>query len=118
MNKEVLRSQFIRDKEFLRSLYGTNGNIAKAKQILTFASDAELNTLIKFLHCLAKGEIRIKKINFEAVLTNNKLGLIKKTVEKNNSVKLLLNSDRQKKTIFLRKLSPIYQNLLDCLFNE
>jgi hypothetical protein len=59
MNKETVRSLFIRHKEFLRNLFETNGNAIKAKSLLNFASDSELNTLIKFLHFLSKGDIKI-----------------------------------------------------------
>lgn len=118
MNKEVVRNLFIRDKEFLRNLFETNGNCSKAKQILNFSSDLELNTLIKFLHFLSKGEIKIKKKNFDAIIQSNKLGLIKKSVESKAAVKKLLGTDRQSKIVFLRKLSALYYNLLFCLFNE
>ena len=118
MNKEVVRTQFLRDKEFLRNLYESNGNVALVKEKLNYASDAELNTLLKFLHFLSKGDIRIKKLNFDAIIQSRKLLLIKRTVEKPKSIKQILTAERQAKIKFLRQLGAIYHNLLYALFNE
>ena len=60
MNKENVKQCLQRDKEFLRELY-LSDNLYKVKTILNSASDLKLNTLIKFLHFLSNGEIRIKK---------------------------------------------------------
>jgi len=108
----------MRDKEFLRALYSTSENVPKVLQILNFAEDTKLNTLIKFLHFLAKGEIPIKKDNFNAVVAQNKLKVLKKVVEKNAAVQRLLKSDRKVKLQFLKKLKNVYPHLLHCLFNQ
>jgi len=118
MNKEIVRAQFIRDKVFLRNLYESNGNLARVKQILTFASDTELNTLIKFLHFLSSGDIRIKRDNFQILIQHNKLQVLKKAVEKKKAIKDMLASNRQNKLLFLKKLALVYPNLLFCLFHE
>ena len=83
-----------------------------------FSSDGQLNTLIKFLHFLATGEITILKENFEKIVEAKKLQFIKKHVEKKQAVSNLLRSDRKAKILFLKKLAPLFPFLLFCLFNE
>jgi hypothetical protein len=74
MNKETVKSYLIRDKAFLRELYEGNDRV-KNNRILNVTSDTKLNTLIRFLHFLSNGEIKIKKENFE-ILQANRKGII------------------------------------------
>jgi len=85
---------------------------------LNFASDSKLNTLIRFLHFLSNGEIKIKKENFEILQANKKVTVLKRNVEKKAAVQRLLKSDRHLKLQFLKKLSGVFSVLLYCLFNE
>jgi hypothetical protein len=117
LNKDVLKSCLIRDKGFLKELYEQSECIKNRKKIHT-ADDAELNTLIKFLHFLSNGEIPMKKNNFQTIKENKKLRLITKNVEKKSSVINLLKSSRVSKLNFLLQLSKIYPFLLYPLFNE
>jgi hypothetical protein len=77
MNKESVKQCLIRDKSFLRELYESN-NSQKTKKLLNSASDLKLNTVIKFLHFLSNGEIKIKKQNFDAILSLKRLHFLKK----------------------------------------
>ena len=77
MNPETVKQCLIRDKEFLRELYQSQ-SVYKTKTILNSASDVKLETVIKFLHFLANGEIPIKKENFDALKSNKRLNFIKK----------------------------------------
>ena len=117
MNKETLKSYLTRDKSFLKELY-EGENVSKNNRIVNFASDTKLNTLIKLLHFIANGEIKIKRVNFEIIQKNNKLQLIKRNVEKKSALRKLLNGEREMKVKFLQKLSPIFSAFLYCLFNE
>ncbi len=117
MNKETVKNYLIRDKGFLRELY-EGPDKAKNNKILNFASDVKLNTLIRFLHLLSNGEIKIKKENFEILQSHKKLTFIKRHVEKKAAVSRLLKSERAEKLKFLKKLSALYSFLLYCLFNE
>lgn len=67
MDQDTVKSQLLRDKEFLRSLYQVD-DFRQSKQTIIFASDAELSTLIKFLHLVTIGEIKIRKRDFEAIV--------------------------------------------------
>ncbi len=69
MDKETLKNYLIRDKVFLRQLYEGQDKF-KNNKILNFASDSKLNTLIKFLHFLCNGEIKIKRENFDILQVN------------------------------------------------
>ena len=117
MDKDSLKNQLVRDKEFLRQLYETTEE-QKPKQILTFASDQQLNTLIKFLHFLSNGEITMKKENFEQISKARKIHVLKKFVEKKSAVNEMLKAERRTKINFLKKLSGIYPFLLHSLFVE
>lgn len=111
-----MKSYLIRDKGFLKELYEGN-NPLKNKKVLQSAEDSELNTLIKFLHFLSNGEIRIKKVNFKTIQESHKLQMIRKHVEKKSKLMNLLKSPRKDKLKFLTQLQRIYTVLLDCLFN-
>ena len=117
MNKEVMKNYLIRDKAFLRELY-EGESVVKNNRILNFASDTKLNTLLRLLHFISNGEIQIKRVNFEIIQNNKKLSIIKKAVEKKAALKRLLNTDREAKLKFLKKLSSVFLALLYCLFNE
>ena len=80
MNRESVKQYLQRDKEFLRELY-LSDNLYKVKTILNGASDLKLNTLIKFLHFLSNGEIRIKKENFDKIKSSKRLQFIKKMLK-------------------------------------
>ncbi len=117
MNKETMKSYLIRDKGFLKELYEGNDRV-KNNKTLNSASDVKLNTLIRFLHFLSNGEIKIKKENFEILQSHKKVGVLKRNVEKKAAVSRLLKSERVSKLKFLKQLSPVYSALLYCLFNE
>jgi hypothetical protein len=79
MNKENVKSCLVRDKAFLRELYESN-NSQTIKKLLISASDLKLNTVIKFLHFLSNGEIKIKKQNFDALVTFKRFRFLKKVI--------------------------------------
>lgn len=105
-----------RDKLFLKSLYEANC-VPECKRIIQFASDSKLETLIRFLHLISNGDIKIKKENFNA-LQKKHLKLIKKHLEKKASVQKLLQDERQVKLKILNKFCDVYPQLTYTLFNE
>ena len=86
MNKDVFKQYLVHDKAFLRELYQGQSQLQN-NRILTSASDTKLNTLIRLLHFIANGEIKIKKANFDVIEENRKLGFIKRNVEKSSTCK-------------------------------
>jgi hypothetical protein len=117
MDKDTVKKYLVRDKVFLRQLYEGEDRL-KNNKILNFASDSKLNTLLKFLHFLSNGDIKIKRENFEILQSNKKLNVLKRNVEKKAALARLLKSEREAKLKFLKKLSNVYSSLLYCLFNE
>ncbi len=112
-----MKNLLIKDKAFLRSLYD-GPNPLKNKRILNSANDSQLNTLIRYLHFVTTGQIKIKRENFEIVERNKKLKLIKQKVEKKFQLNKLLQSDRTLKIQFLNRLCNIFGAILYILFNE
>ena len=110
-----MKPLLIRDKEFLKSLYNSN-SVSKSKNILYFASDTQLNTLVKFLHFVSNGEIKVRKEDFDH-LSKSQLQLIRKHFESKAALKRQLK-DRAQKLQSLSKLAPIFHYLLYTLFNQ
>ena len=117
MNKNRVKALLLRDKGFLKELY-EGDNPIKNKRVIQTADDSELNTLIKFLHFLSNGEIKMKKENFQKIQAAHKLKLLTKSVEKKSKAMKLIQRPRKFKIKFLNQLLRLYPALLDCLFNE
>jgi hypothetical protein len=77
-----------------------------------------LNTLIKYLHFVANGEIKIKSSNFQILQESKLLNVITKHVEKKSKTFALLRATRITKLHFLFKLTKVFGPLLYALFNE
>lgn len=110
-----MKSLLLRDKEFLRELYESN-NLYRTKKLLENASDAKLNTLIRYFHFISNGEISIKKHHFE-LLSKKQLNLIRKNFEKKSSLTNLLNEERSVKLKLIKVFSSVYSSVLSPLFN-
>ena len=117
LNRDQVKTYLIRDKGFLKSLYETDNHLTK-RRILQTTDDTKLNTLIKYLHFIASGEIHMTSRNFSILKESKKLALIVKNVEQKRKTIVLLQSPREKKLNFLLKLSHVYPQLLYALFNE
>jgi hypothetical protein len=117
ITNEQMKTLLIRDKGFLKLLY-EGLNPLKNKRVLTSSNDCQIDTLIKYLHFVANGIIKIKKENFDQIKQEGKLKVIKSNVESRTKLKAILKSERTEKLKFLNKLSKVYNNLLYVLFNE
>jgi hypothetical protein len=119
LNKDQVKSYLLRDKGFLKELFEGPNELSKTKKHrLQISEDSELNTLIKYLHFVANGEIKIKKTNFKIIEESKKLPLIIRTIEKKQKTIALLKGPRVLKLKFLLKLVDILGPLLYALFNE
>jgi len=116
MNETVLKPLLLRDKEFLRELYQSE-SASHAKNILNFASDSKVNTLLKFMYMVSNGQIKVKKENFEK-LSNNHLKQLKKHLDSKSALQRLLSSERKTKLQFLNKYNSVFHDLLFTLFNR
>ena len=116
MNQDQMKSLLQRDKLFLKSLYKSD-SVSKSRRILSFATDAEINTLLKCLHYISNGEIPIKKEHF-ARLEKRHISLIRQKLESKSMCQKTLQKARKEKLQFLFKLSKTYPFLLTPLFVE
>ena len=116
VNQEQFKSILQRDKIFLKELYESNSR-AKSKNILTFATDGEITTLVKYIHFVANGIIKIKKQNFDAIGQRH-LSFSRKHFESKASLHKLNQCGRKDKMKVLLKFIPIYNHLLAPLFNQ
>ena len=116
MSHAQFKNYLQRDKAFLKELFESN-SVSKSKNLLSFASDSELVTLIKYTHFVATGEIKIKKKNFDG-LGNRVFALIRKNFEKKSAVHKLSQSVRKDKIKILFKLVASFSDLLAPLFIE
>jgi len=116
MSTERFKQILVRDKEWLRQLYESD-SIPNTKRLITFATDVKLDTLLKFIHYLSNGVIKMTKENFEKI-GNKHLKLIKKDFESKRAIKAIINSERNIKISRLFKLIPILKFLLFTLFNR
>ena len=113
---ERFKSYLQRDKDWLNQLY-CSPNSQNDKRILNFASDAKLDTLIKYLHFLSNGIIKIRRQSFESI-EDKHYRAVKKHFEAKSSVRRLLKFERQNKLKTLQKLAGSFSHLLYPLFNE
>lgn len=116
INKDRFKESLVRDKEWLRNLYLSDSSL-KSKRLITFASDAQLDTIIKFLHLLTNGVIKTTKECFEKI-GQTQLNFVRKHFESPRVCKKLLLTERSVKLKKLNKLLPIMNCLLFTLFNE
>ena len=116
MNPETLKPQLVRDKVFLEELYSSQ-SVPNSKRLLNFASDSKLNTIIKFLHFVANGQIKVKREHFNEI-PKRLVTLLRKEFERKTSRRSLINNERLSKLKILLKLVPVLKFLLYPLFNE
>ena len=116
MNENVLKSLLLRDKQFLKELYESQ-SASHSKNILNFASDAKLNTLIKFLFMVSNGHIKIKREHFDK-LSSHHVKLFKKHLDTKAGLQRLLSAERKHKLQYLYKFNTCFKDLLYTLFNK
>jgi len=116
MNPDQMKTLLIRDREFLKSLY--ESSTPKARNLLNFASDAKLNTLIKFLFMVSNGHIKIKREHFDSLSNHHHVKLFKKHLDTKAGLQRLLSAERKAKLQYLYKFSACFNELLFTLFNK
>jgi CRISPR/Cas system CMR subunit Cmr6 (Cas7 group RAMP superfamily) len=114
-DQQRFRLFLLRDKDWLEELYVANSAL-RCRRLLLFASDSKLDTLMKYLHYLSNGEIRMKRENFDTIQKRH-LSTIKRAFESKQSLNRSLKLEREQKLKVLLKLTSVYQVLLHSLFN-
>lgn len=113
--RETLKALFIRDKEFLRSLF-EGPNPLKNKRLILSATESQIETLIKYLHYLSNGKIRIAIDNFKNIKKRKKLSFLKENFENPAVANNLIYSDLTTKRQKVLFLSVAFPDLLAPLF--
>lgn len=116
MTPEAFAPVLHRDKVFIEELYASP-SVINTKRLLNFASDQKLDTVIKVIHFIAIGEIKIKKDHFDSI-PKSKVKLMHSHFVQKSKLKNLLKSERKDKILLLQKLSPNFSHLFYPLFNE
>jgi len=110
------KALLVRDKEWLQELYQSE-SLPNRKRLLVNASDKKIDTLIKFIHLLSNGVIKMHKKNFDEI-SKQSISYLRKTFEKKTALRQILSSERHLKLKKLQKLIQILPLLLYTLFNE
>ncbi len=113
--KETLKAYFIRDKGFLQSLF-EGPNSLKNRRLILSANEGEIDTLIKYLHYLANGKVRIAAQNFLNIRRSKKLSYLQREFEAEKRISMLLLGNVTWKREVLLKLAISYPDLLAPLF--
>lgn len=111
-----LREFMIKEKEFLKSLYV--GNPLSNRSSLSFATNFQLNVLIRVLYYIVKGQIPMKRDHFEALTKSKKRGVLHSRLSKVEDLKKLIQATREEKLKFLNNFLSSYAYLLFLIFNQ
>lgn len=114
MDIVYLRSQLIASKDFLSKIF-----IGKPRQnckAISLADEKKLNILIKILHLVCNGHIKIRKEHFEVIARSRRLGLLKSKFERKASYVCVLRSSIIEKQQVLKQFCSLYPLLLHFLF--
>lgn len=115
MDKVYLRSQLLAKKDFIKRIY--KGNSRQNRRIISAAEEKNLNILIKILHLVCNGIIKIRKDHFAIILKSRRFSILKKNFEKKNSYVESVHLNLPEKRKLLQKFAALYSNILYFLFN-
>lgn len=115
MDIPYLRNEFLKNKEFLKSLYLNNPR--RNYNNLQRCTENEVNILIKILHLISNGNISLKKENFAVLKKSKRLNVIKNNFESKVDFLNCLKLPLQEKINLVKKLSALYNALLFTMFN-
>jgi hypothetical protein len=112
MDKPYLRHQILKHKTLLHHLYSQT----KVQQTLNNASNDGLNFLLKLLHLITNGHIKLPKGAYETIeksLRGKKLSQF----ESKSYLHSLLVSTREEKLTVLRQFNKLYLTFFHYIFN-
>lgn len=113
---DVLRPKMLLYKPFLAALYKCQSS-RKAKKILNFSQESELQLLIKLIHLISSGEIPLYSSQFKKISSSKKVPVLHKLSTKKHTYSLL-KSSREAKLIYLYQLTSVFTPLLHCMFKD
>ena len=111
-----LREFMLKEKTFLKNLF--LGNPLFNRNLLAFATQFQLNVLIRVLYFIVAGKIPMKKIHFQNLIKSKKRSILENRLNNSKNLMHLIKSERQDKLKFLNNFLSIYPSLLFLIFNE
>lgn len=111
-----LREFMIKEKSFLKNLY--SGNPLYNRNILAFATQFQLNVLIRVLYNIVTAQIPLKKVHYQNLIKSKKRRVLENRLCNLKKLKEVISSERQEKIKFLNNFLSIYPSLLYLIFNE
>lgn len=114
--KLQLRECMIKEKQFLKSLFV--GNPLSNRSTLSFATNFQLNVLIRVMYYVVRGQIPMKRVHFESLTKTKKRGVLNSRLSTSKSLKQLIESPREDKLKFLNNFLSCYCYLLFLIFNQ
>jgi hypothetical protein len=111
-DKVLIRSQLIRDKQFLLKLF--------QKDVTAFASakDFQMNTVIRIIHLIFTNVIPLKERNFTAVKNSKKFKLLETNFKSTNNFLKTLQLASEEKRNLLKQFTGCYPYLFHSIFVE
>lgn len=114
MDIDYLHHLMLASKNFLAKLYESTPR--QNCRVISLANENELNILIKILHLVCNGHIKVRKQDFTIIRKSKRLGLLKSKFEKKASLGCALNLSVKEKQHLLKKFCAIYPSILYFLF--
>lgn len=105
----------ISSQKFLKSLYDNKGKLCgkKNSRLISEASQKDVNTLFRVIHCIAKGHIPLPVHQASHMQTSKRLLVLEEMPKNYSSTKKSF-----KKRDYLKKLASLYHVLLYHIFEE
>ena len=111
--KALTRETLFRNHLFLYGLQ--SGSRKNNNERLNTASTFQFNVLIKVLHYIANGKIKLKRSEFERIQRARKVTVLNAVKLEEEALKKIKQS-RQEKIDYLKKMCTLYSSLLYRLF--
>ena len=108
------RNGILRHEHFLRLLYKDSKKNCSAR--IKLASEPECDVLLKALHFLGDGKIKIKSDQFKKIEKSKRLSQIRK-LENEDDLNSFLEKPLKDKQKFLANLASVMPNILSSHFN-
>jgi hypothetical protein len=113
MDKAHLRTEFEKEKVFLKKLFLKDHSL----QVLSSAEDDSLNILIKILHMIFLHEIPLNKQNIDTIIKSKRSKKLEKFKSKSYFIELL-HGGRQNKIKTLNQFITLYPIFLHGFFHD
>ncbi len=112
---DARRMSLQKNKRFLKGLY--LGNKVQNLARLEVASKYQISNLLNVIHYICKGDIKIKKENFDAIKKAKRIDALY-SLRNASEVKIFKTKPIESQILFLKKFASLYVYILHPLFNK